>query len=213
MVRLVFTVLLLANIGFFAWSQGFLRAWGIGPVQQSEPQRLAQQVRPELLTLLPAGEAAAGAGPRGAECLAAGPLDDATAASVRRALEGWPAGSWSLDAAVEPPRWIVYMGKYPSPEAVERKKAELRQRAITFEPLSNPALEPGLSLGGFASEAQAHQHLEALTQRGVRTASVAQERAEARGVALRLPAVDDALRARIDPLRQALGKQALRSCR
>ena len=43
------------------------------------------------------------------------------------------------------------MGKYPTVENVDRKKAELRQIGISFEPLSNPALEPGLSLGGFAT--------------------------------------------------------------
>ncbi len=210
MLRLVFTLLLVANVGYFAWSHGFLRAWGIGPVQQAEPQRVAQQLRPELVTLLPPGDGAAAA--RGLECLATGPLDEATAASVRRALDGWPQGSWSLETAAEAPRWIVYMGKYPSAEAVERKKAELRQRGVSFEPLSNPALEPGLSLGGFPGQAQAAAHLEALTQRGVRTASVAQE-PELRGLALRLPAVDEALRARLEPVRQALGKQAFRACR
>ena len=59
----------------------------------------------------------------------------------------------------------------------------------------NPTLEPGLSLGGYPTEAAAKQQLEALAQAGVRTAKVVQERPETRGQALKLPAVDDALAA------------------
>jgi hypothetical protein len=35
MLRLFVLLLLLANAAFFAWSQGLLMAWGIGPPQQS----------------------------------------------------------------------------------------------------------------------------------------------------------------------------------
>ena len=52
-----------------------------------------------------------------------------------------------------------------------------------------------------------------LALKGVRTAVVVQERADLRGTALRLPAVDDPLRARLDELRPVLGAQALRACR
>ena len=62
---------------------------------------------------------------------------------------------------------------------LEKKKAELRTLNVSFEPLANPSLEPGLSLGGYPTEAAARQQLEALTQKGVRTAKVVQERAAA----------------------------------
>ena len=35
--------LLLANAGYFAWSQGYLRQFGLAPEEQSEPQRMNQQ--------------------------------------------------------------------------------------------------------------------------------------------------------------------------
>ena len=41
MLRLVAVFLLLANLGYYAWSSGLLRAWGMAPVEQSEPQHLA----------------------------------------------------------------------------------------------------------------------------------------------------------------------------
>jgi hypothetical protein len=215
MLRLAALLLLLANIGWFAWAQGLLAPWGLAPVQQAEPQRLSQQVQPAALRVLGPDDAKrlAESPATGPECLASAPVDDATAAGLRRLLAAWPAGSWSLEPAVDPARWIIYMGKYANAEAVERKKSELRQRAISFEPVANASLEPGLSLGGFTSQAAANEQLSALAGRGVRTARVVQERAEQRGLALRLPSVDEALRAKLADLRPALGGQPLRPCR
>ena len=218
MLRLIVLLLLLANGGYYAWSHGLLLPWGLGPVQQAEPQRLSQQIRPEALRVLPPEElrrveTAQAQAPRPPECLQAAPLDEAVVTALRPLLETWPAGSWSLEVVVDAPRWIVYMGRYAGVEQVARKRAELRQLGISFEALSNPELEPGLSLGGFASEAAAQRHIEALAERGVRTARVVQERPEQRGQRLLLPAVDDALRPRLDELRTALDARPLRPCR
>jgi hypothetical protein len=216
MLRLLVVLLLLANGAYFAWAHGHLLAWGLGPSQQAEPQRVDQQIRPEAVRVLKAEEArraeAASSATRAAECLQAGPLEDALASTVKSQLESWPAGSWSLEPVVEPARWIVYMGKYPSAEQVDLKKAELRRLGIVFEPLSNSALEPGLSLGGFASEAEARRQMDALAQRGVRTARVMQERPELRGQKLVLAAVDETLRPRVEELRASLNGK-LRPCR
>ena len=217
MLRLIVLLLLLANGGFYAWSQGLLAAWDFGPATQSEPQRMAQQIRPEAMRILSVDEArpaeVSAAAPKPVECLLAGPFDDAQVAPLRAGLGAWPAGSWALEPSVEPARWIVYMGKYPSVEAVNRKKGELRQLGVSFQPLVNPALELGLSLGGFTSEDRANEQLNALAQRGVRTARVVVERPELRGQLLRLPAVDDTLRARLDDLKAAIAGKALRPCR
>lgn len=59
-VRLAFIILLLVNIGLFVWGQGHLGARDAG----REPERLAQQLAPDKLRILPpadlspAGEAA-----------------------------------------------------------------------------------------------------------------------------------------------------------
>jgi len=219
MLRLIVLLLLLANGAFFAWSQGLLASWGVAPLQQSEPQRMTQQIRPEALRIASADEArrieaaAPLASSRGPECLQAGPVDEAQATALKVVMEPWPAGSWTLEAAVEPARWIVYMGKYLTVENVNRKKAELRQLGVSFESLSNPSLELGLSLGGYASQAEATQQLNTLAQRGVRTAKVLQERPEVKGQLLKIAAVDDSFRPRLDELKPALGGLALRACR
>ena len=216
MLRLTVLLLVLANAGYFAWAHGALWAWGLGPAQQAEPQRLEQQIRPKAIRILRPDEARrlelAATGPaRAAECLQAGPLDDTQVAGLTPLLE--PAGSWSLEPVVEPGRWIIYMGKYATAENTARKKAELRQLGVSFEALTDPSLEPGLSLGGFTSQAEASQQLETFLQRGVRSAKVVQERSELRGRLLKFAAVDDSLRPRLDELAPVLNAQTLRPCR
>jgi hypothetical protein len=216
MLRLVVLILALANAACFAWSQGLLASWGIAPAQQSEPQRLEQQIKPQALRVLPTDEARRvelAAAVKTAECLQSGPLEEAQLPALRQVLDAWPTSTWTLEPAVEPPRWIVYMGKYAAADNVNRKKAELRQMGVSFEPLSNAALEPGLSLGGFASQQEATAQMEVLAQRGVHTAKVVQERPEVRGQLLKLPAVDDLVRARLDDLKPALAGKQLRPCR
>jgi len=217
MLRLLVLVLLLANAAFYAWSQGLLLAWGVGPTQQTEPQRVASQVHPEAVRVLPAGElkqleTLAAQAPRPPECLQTGALDATQVTQLHTVLDTWPSGTWSLDAVTEPARWIIYMGKYPGVEQVARKRAELRQIGVTFEAPS-AELEPGLSLRSFPTEAAANAQLATLAEKGVRTARVLQERPEQKGQRLLLPAVDDNLRPRLDELKFALAGKTLRPCR
>jgi hypothetical protein len=210
--------LVLANGAYFAWAQGLLRPYGFAPVQQTEPQRLTQQLRPEAVTILSAAEikrieqqVQADLVPK--ECLRAGPFDDAQAAALRKALEGaLPAGSWQLDNLNLPARWIVYMGKYASPEALAKKRGELANLNLKVEGLNNPALEPGLSLGGFDTQAAATSELQRLSQRGIRTARVVQEREESHITQLKLPAVSESLKARLADIKPALAGRPLKSC-
>jgi hypothetical protein len=213
MLRAVILLLVLANGVYYAWTQGLLLPWGLAPAQQEEPYRVTQQIRPDAVRVLPLDEGRQlDTGPKPPECLQAGPFDDKAAEPVRQVLAGWPSGSWTLEPVTEQGRWIVYMGKYTDADHVSRKKGELRQIGVAFEPLSNPQLEPGLSLGGFATQADANAHMERLATRGVRTAKVLQERPDLRGHRLVLPAVDDALRPRLNDLKPVLAATTLRPC-
>lgn len=51
--RVVAVLLVLANAGYFAWSQGAFSVFGLQPARfsESEPHRVQQQVRPELLQI------------------------------------------------------------------------------------------------------------------------------------------------------------------
>jgi hypothetical protein len=220
MLRLLALTLLLLNGVYFAWSQGLLLAYGFGPAAQSEPQRLAQQIQPEALKVLTSkeqltlAEAAKQPASRPAVCLQVGVFDEAQGARLRTALAAaqLTEGSWTLEEAVAPGRWIVYMGKFANPEALAKKRGELANLKLQLQPLNNPALQPGLSLGGFDNQAAANTLLEALGRRGVRTAQVVQEYPPVSGLLLRVPAADDALRARLDALRPVLAGKSWIAC-
>lgn len=228
MLRLTLVFLLLANGLYFAWSQSHLALFGWAPAQQSEPARMQAQIKPEAMRLLGNAEArradavlvapspvlasTVALAPKPTECLQSTLLDDAAAAKVRSAASSLPSGSWTLERVDLPARWIIYMGKYPSADALAKKKSELRELDVSYEALQNASLEPGISLGGHDNQTQATQELASLNKRGVRTAKVVQEKAASQRELLRLPAVDDALRARLEPLKAALGSVTLRAC-
>jgi hypothetical protein len=46
--------LIVINVLFWAWTQGYLRAVGLGPKVVNEPERLQEQVQPEALQIKPA---------------------------------------------------------------------------------------------------------------------------------------------------------------
>ena len=213
MLRLIVLVLVLLNAGYLAWSQGWLRAYGLAPAPQSEPQRLEQQIRPEAVNILSREEAQqVEAVARQRQCLQAGPFGEQQVAPLLKALEGWPSGSWRIEAVTVPPRWLIYMGRYADAAAVARKRGELAVMALPNEAPGHPELEPGLSLGAFETQAQAQEALAALNRRGVRTARVIQEPSAGRGSRLVLPQVDDALRARLDALKPALAGRTPKPC-
>jgi hypothetical protein len=218
MLRFFVLALLLINGVYFAWSQGLLQSYGLAPVQQTEPQRLAQQIKPEALQLRTVQElrlaAAPPVAPKPGTCWQAGVFDEAQGTLLREALVAadLPAGSWSLDPVLEPGRWIVYIGKFANVQALAKKSAELAALKLKFQPLNDPALRPGLSLGAYETQAAANAALLALVQRGVRTARVLPERSEVRGVMLRVPAADEALRVKLDALKPVLADKTLSPC-
>lgn len=222
MLRVWVLLLLLLNAGYFAWGQGWLLAYGFGPAIQSEPHRLLQQIQPEAIQIISELEArkivvaaasTAAATAKPALCWQSGVLDPQRGDALRQALQAaLPAQTWVLEDVVVPERWIIYMGKYGNTAELAKKRAQLDSLHLTFEPLTNSTLAPGLSLGVFASQAQANTALEALAKRGVRTARVLQEQPERHGLRLRLPAVNDDLQASLPAVRAALAGQALVAC-
>lgn len=52
-MRVAVILLIVANLGYFAWTRGGLAVFGTEPARfsETEPQRLQQQVRPEMLQI------------------------------------------------------------------------------------------------------------------------------------------------------------------
>lgn len=256
MLRLIVLALVLANMGYFAWSHHLLRDLRIGPSEEAEPHRMAQQIRPDVLRIvrtagtgdLPAppqaappqspepappapapatvpvpvsvpvvpastASAASSSTPTPTACLQAGIFDSDQAETLRRTLsKKLPTGSWSLNKVSQPGRWMVYMGRFTDNETLNKKRNELKARNVSFERPGVAALEPGLTLGRFATEDAAERALVKLNTRGVRSARVVQEREETPGFVLRLPAADADTIAQLRAMRRVLGDKNLRSC-
>ena len=215
--------LLLANAGYFAWTQGWLdNVVGVRADSQREPERLTRQVQPETVQILqpsaggsltspvivaaaPAAAASAVVG----TCLEAGPFSateiDAAASAVQAAL---PAGSWADLKTDKPGAWLVYMGRYGDRELFAKKKEEIARMKLAFEEVRNsPNLEPGLSLGRFDDRSAAEKALAAFGLRGVKSARVVEITPPSSTHVLRVDAADEALVKQLGELKPAaLGK-------
>jgi len=176
-MRLFVGLLLLANIGFYVWSQGWVDDLvGVHARGDREPDRLNKQVRPETVRILTpqAVAAAASAAESNLVCLEAGPFDDATIPAAENIVRAsLPQGSWVRLTQSVPARWIVYMGRYATRDAQQKKEQELSRLKLPFEAVTGaPALEPGLSLGRFPSRELADAALQRFADRGIHTARV-----------------------------------------
>lgn len=157
--------------------------------------------------------AAAALAPEPTACWQVSGFSVAQTITVNAAMQklGGVAKGWSLNESVLSARWIVYLGKFANSEALQRRRAELRQERIEHREVNVPALQPGLALGTYSSEDAARKALQQAQRDGVRDARVVQERQESRTFTLRLPAVTGSERRQIEGL-GFLGDKTLQPC-
>ena len=192
MLRALLIALVLANLAVWAWRQpAVAHALGLpGPDSQRDPDRLNRQINPQAVRVLrgsaaaptPSASAAPAAVPASAAsaavntaCLQAGPLSDTALAPALAQLQalGLPNGQWQDRRQESGGRWIVVMGPYKTPDLLQKKQQELRGLKITADELVNhPRLSPGLSLGQFASPAEAEARLAQVGRQGAHSARV-----------------------------------------
>jgi hypothetical protein len=95
MLRIILLVMLVANLLFF----GFTRGWfdgllGLQSRGDREPERIANQVRPASIVLMPMASAPPGTS---GSCLESAPVAGAEAAAAEAALKSaLPAGAWTV---------------------------------------------------------------------------------------------------------------------
>jgi hypothetical protein len=94
MLKTLLAVLLAANLLFFGFTRGWFDGlFGLHARGDREPERIANQVRPASIVLMPMASAP-GTGAAGT-CLEAGPIAAADAAAAEAALKAaLPAGTW-----------------------------------------------------------------------------------------------------------------------
>jgi hypothetical protein len=95
MLRLVALAILVANLLFFGYTRGwFDGVFGLRSIGDREPERIAAQVQPASIVLMPM-PAASAAGGAARSCLEAGPIAAADAATAEATLKGMlPPGGW-----------------------------------------------------------------------------------------------------------------------
>ncbi|WP_372528965.1 SPOR domain-containing protein [Piscinibacter sp.] len=217
MLRAFVLVLLLANLAFYAWTQGWLdNVIGVRATGDREPERLERQLRPELVKVLTpqAVAAAASAAAERLVCLEAGPFSAVEASAAEATLAAaLPAGSWANLKTDTPATWLVYMGKYANRDAQQKKEEELARANVPFEAVKGvPELEPGISLGRFDDRAAADAALLWLTQRGVRSAKVIEFRKASVNHMLRVDRADAELAAKVAGLKADVLGQGFGPC-
>jgi hypothetical protein len=216
MLRTLAAAVLLANVLFFGWVQGWF-----GPPPRAgerEPARLTAQLRPESVTILPAK--AAGAAVRAAkvaatQCLEAGPFVESDIAAAEAALAAAPLaeGSWTRESVWPPPAWLVYTGKAADAASRRAREAELRKARLAFETLdSPPELAPGLVLSRHATQAEAEAALAALAGTPVKGLRVVALPAPPPQLWLRVARADGPTQARLRALPAAALSGGFRPC-
>ena len=119
MLRFVVALLLLANLGLWAWQAGVLEGVGLGPQRERDPTRRAQQVRPESIRVVtstgaalpaPAAASTSGLAPGGQTALAPALQGAASVPGAGLAGACLEAGPWTANAADEAERTLADAG-------------------------------------------------------------------------------------------------------
>lgn len=216
MLRRLVLVLLLANLGFFAWTRGWLAPWLPPPADGREPQRLAQQLHPQRIAVLSAGAAsaalaaaavAAASAPPEAEppvlCLEAGPFNESTAQAALALLaeHGVAKDAVQRELVARNVTWGVVIAPLADREVLRTRAAELTRLQVRFDEITTPTtLVPGLRLGNFSDRYGAETALARLVAKGVREARVAPLPLGASQQWLRVPRADAELQTRLESL-------------
>lgn len=216
-MRALFLLLLLVNLGFFAWARYLAQ-----PDSGSDPRPLSRQIDPQKLPIVapprkdkPAGRAARPAQVSGA-CVEWGSFTPANVAAAKKLLQPLALGELLSERKVqETANWWVFMPPQGSQQGAQRKGAELKALGIDdFHIVRDEGpYRWAISLGAFRSEAAAQARLAALQAKGVRTAQVGPRVTDVAKLWLRIRGVGAGLRARLQEIAKAIEGSELRGCR
>jgi hypothetical protein len=237
MLRALVILLMLGNAAFWAWTQGWLTGVvGIRPTTgDREPERLARQVRPEHIKVLPppsvdTAVTAASASPGAAaqvpanavwalpDCHQLGPFTLAELPSAAAALrEAWPTGRWAELREDKSGAWAIYIGPFKNPAEQQQKQKTLLQRGYTVDepPAGRADLAGGLLLGHFADVKEAALALTKWQKQGENDARVLEIEEASSVITLRTELIDAELASRLAALsafKSSTGQTLLSEC-
>ncbi len=231
-MRTAFLILLLANLGFFAWWR-----YGSPPDAAADPAPLARQIDPEKLKIVAPKDLPPPAPPKPAaaariepvqppppppvalKCMEWGSFTIADAPRAEKALESLALGARLAQRRTEETAgWWVFIPPQPKVpnvrQAALRKAAELRTLGVEdyFIVQEEGQYRWALSLGVFRTEDAARARLAALRTQGVRSAVVGARETVVPKVWLQVRGVDPALEAKLKELTVQVESTELRTC-
>ena len=214
-MRILFLVLVLANLAFFAWSRY------VAPSDASaDPLPLTRQIEPEKLKVLqpsdlPPPSARAAPTQAALKCFEWGSFSASDAPRAEKALEPLALGPRLAHRRIEETAaWWVFMPPQGSRAAALKKATELKARDIEdyFIVQDEGPWRWAVSLGVFRTEEAAQARLAALREQGVRSAQVAQRETVVSKLWLQVKGVDGPLQARLKEAARGMEGSELREC-
>lgn len=228
-MRLLFLLLLAANLGFFAWTR-FLAP----PDPAVDRQPLARQLEPDKLRIVaerelaraaapvpqpaapkPAAPKPAAPEPVPITCLEWGSFNPGDASRAAQRLEPLALGAGLAQyRGEETASWWVHLPPQGSRAAALRKAAELKKLGVDDYFILQDAgpLRWSLSLGVFSTEDAARAHLQALRAKNVRSAVIDRRETRVPKVWFQVRGVDAALAARLRAIAQDFEGATLHDC-
>lgn len=185
MTRVVFVLLLLANLAVFAWTAGYLG----GSEEGREPERLKAQLQPERLAVAKNGKPEAPS----VVCRRTGPLETAAAEALEKSLSA-AGGTVDRVAVVEPPSYWVFIAaedNKPADKAIAAlNKAGFKDFSVVTEEGPN---RNAISLGNFRSDDAAREKIDRLVKNGIKSAKMLAKPASAGKLQLKMRGPAEAL--------------------
>jgi hypothetical protein len=225
-VRTLFLLLLVAALGFFAWTRFFA-----APDPAIDPQPLAQQVQPEKLRIVQESELAkvpppASPKPKPAPpspppepvplaCLEWGSFSPADAVRAAQRLDPLALGARLAQyRGEETAGWWVYIPPQANRAAAQKKAAELKKLGVDeyFVVQEEGRQRWAVSLGVFRTEEAAKARLEALRARGVKSALVGQRETHVPKLWFQVRSVEPALHTRLQEMSKDFEGATLHDC-
>lgn len=228
-MRLLFLLLLAANLAFFAWAR-FLAP----PDPAVDRAPLARQLEPQKLRIVPERELAQLPSPAPAPekpspkpvaapapeatpvaCVEWGSFSPADASRAAQRLEPLALGARLAQyRGEEVASWWVHMPPQGNRAGALKKAAELKQLGVLdyFIVQDAGALRWSLSLGVFSTEDAAKAHLDALRGKGVRSAVIGRRETRVPKVWFQVREVDAPLQARLEAVARDFEGATLHPC-
>jgi hypothetical protein len=227
-MKLVFLLLVLANVALFAWQHG---AFGRFAEGGREPERIARQVEPDRVRVVgeksvrelrdrAAKAAAVTAVPavpdltQAQTCVEFGDFVGADVPRAETALLKLGLGGRQTPRAVElPGYYLVYLPPFKTRPEADRAAAEIAKRGIRdWFVLGDGPLKWGISLGSFRDPELAKSHAATLDKQGVKGVRVADKPSPIAATRFQLRELDVTAAAQLDAIRKEFPAASVRAC-